>query len=80
MLPTSGAQSFKLVGNLTIHGVTKPATWTVNAQVSGNDVTRQATTNFKFEDFGVTTPKAGAVVSVVDDVKLKLMIHLVKSA
>jgi polyisoprenoid-binding protein YceI len=79
-LPTSGKQSFKLVGNLTIHGVTRPATWTVDGQVNGDDVTGLATTDFKFEDFGMAPPKAGPVLSVVDDVKLELNFHLAKSA
>lgn len=79
-LPTSGQQSFKLLGNLTVHGVTKPVTFDVTTQANGNDVTGQATTNFKFEDFGMNPPKAGAVLSVVDDVKLEVTLHLSKSA
>jgi polyisoprenoid-binding protein YceI len=79
-LPTSGQQTFQLSGNLTIHGVTKPATFAVTTQVSGNDVTGVATTDFKFEDFGMTSPHAGAVLSVVDDVKLEITLHLTKSA
>jgi polyisoprenoid-binding protein YceI len=78
-LPSSGKQSFKLVGNLTIHGVTRPATWTVDGQISGNDVTGLATTDFKFEDFGMSPPKAGPVLSVVDDVKLELNFHLART-
>jgi polyisoprenoid-binding protein YceI len=78
-LPTSGQQSFQLTGNLTIHGVTKPATFAVTSQVSGNDVTGVATTDFKFEDFGMTSPHAGAVLSVVDDVKLEITLHLTRS-
>jgi len=78
-LPTSGQQTFQLTGNLTIHGVTKPATFAVTSQVSGNDVTGVATTNFKFEDFGMTPPHAGAVLSVVDAVKLEITLHLTKS-
>ena len=69
-----------MVGNLTIHGVTKPATWSVTTQVSGNDVTGQATTDFKFEDFGMTPPASMAVLSVVDNVKLEVSFHLVKGA
>lgn len=79
-LPTTGQQTFQMVGNLTIHGVTKPATWSVTTQVSGNDVTGQATTSFKFEDFGMTPPASMAVLSVVDNVKLEVSFHLVKSA
>ncbi len=76
-LPTSGTQSFQMIGNLTIHGVTKPATFDVVSQVNGNDVTGQATTQFKLEDFGMTSPTAGAVLSVVDNVTLEINLHLV---
>ena len=69
-----------LIGNLTLHGVTKPATWSVTTQVSGNDVTGLATTSFKFEDFGMSPPSSMAVLSVVDDVKLEVTLHLVKGA
>lgn len=79
-LPASGQQSFKLLGNLTVHGVTKPVTFDVTAQAKGNDVTGQATTSFTFEDFGMTPPKAGAVLSVVDNVKLEVTVHLSKNA
>jgi polyisoprenoid-binding protein YceI len=79
-LPTSGTQSFQMVGNLTLHGATHPATWTVSGVVNGGDVTGTATTAFKFEDFGMTPPKAGAVLSVVDNVMLELNFHLAKSA
>jgi polyisoprenoid-binding protein YceI len=79
-LPTSGQQSFQLTGNLTIHGVTKPVTWTVTAQVNGNDVTGQATTSFKFEDFGMTPPQSMMVLSVVDNVTLEVTLHLSKAA
>src|SRR5207247_5313456 len=64
--PTSGQQTFQLIGNMTIHGVTKPATFAVTTQLSGNDVTGTATTDFKFEDYGRTSPHAGAVLRVVD--------------
>jgi polyisoprenoid-binding protein YceI len=79
-LPTSGQQTFKLTGNLTIHGVTKPATVTVTTTVNGADVTGQASTDFKFEDFGMTPPSSMAVLSVVDDVKLEITLHLTRSA
>lgn len=77
-LPTAGKQTFQLVGNLTIHGVTRPATWDVTSQVAGNDLTGQATTDFTFEDFGMPVPKRAAVLSIKDDVKLELTFHLAK--
>jgi polyisoprenoid-binding protein YceI len=78
-LPSTGQYTFQLTGNLTVHGVTKPVTWAVTAQVNGNDVTGQATTSFKFEDFGMSPPQSMMVLSVVDDVKLEVTLHLTKS-
>lgn len=43
-------------------------------------MTGQATTDFTFEAFGMTPPKAGAVLSVNDDVKLAVTLNLTKSA
>jgi polyisoprenoid-binding protein YceI len=75
-LPSSGIVSFKLTGDLTIRDVTKPVTWDVTANVQGNDVTGQATTNFKFEDFSLTQPKVPVVLSVEDNIKLELDMDL----
>jgi polyisoprenoid-binding protein YceI len=79
-LPTSGQQTFQLVGNLTIHGVTKQVTWAVTSQVQGNDLTGQATTRAKFGDFGMTQPKVASVLSVTDDIRLEISFHLTKGA
>jgi polyisoprenoid-binding protein YceI len=78
-LPTSGSHSFQVLGNLTVHGVTKPATWNVTAQANGGNVTGQATTTLTFEDFGMAPPKAGPVLSVQDNVKLVVTLHLTRS-
>ena len=80
-IPTSGQQTFQLAGNLTVHGVTKPVTWDVTSQVQGGDVTGQATvTGLKFEDFGMTPPQAGAVLSVNDDITLDVSFHLTRAS
>lgn len=71
-VPTSGQASFKLLGNLTVHGVTKPVTWDVTATFSPQDVKGTATTTVTFEDFGMSPPKAGPVLSVQDSLKLSL--------
>jgi polyisoprenoid-binding protein YceI len=71
-LPASGQYSFKLTSLMTIHGVQKELTWDVTAQRDGGNVTGTATTEFKFGDFGMTPPKAPAVLSVVDDIRLEV--------
>jgi polyisoprenoid-binding protein YceI len=70
-LPDSGQYTFKLTGLMTIHGVQKEITWDVTASRDGASLTGTATTAFKFGDFGMTPPKAPAVLSVVDDIRLE---------
>jgi polyisoprenoid-binding protein YceI len=71
-LPTSGQATFQLLGDLTVHGVTKPATWQVTAQFADTSVTGNATTNVNLTDFGMTPPKAGPVLSIEDGLTLEL--------
>lgn len=69
-----GQQStFKLLGNMTIHGVTKPVTFDTTAMMQSGAVTGTATTNFKFEDFGMTPPNL-TIVKANDLIKLDLNI------
>ncbi len=77
-LPQSGNVTFQLTGNLTIRDVTKPVTWQVNATVQGNQVTGQATTSFKFEDFNLSQPRVPVVLSVQDNITLEMNFTLQK--
>jgi polyisoprenoid-binding protein YceI len=77
-LPTTGPVTFQLIGDLTVHGVTKSVTWEVTAQAQdGTELTGTATTTFQFGDFGMTPPRAGAVLSVEDKITLELDFHLI---
>jgi len=71
-LPTSGSAAFQLTGDLTVHGVTKPATWTVTATFNGSQVSGKATAPFTITEFGMNLPKAGPVLSVQDSGTLEL--------
>ena len=75
--PTSGSKTFQVVGNLTVHGVTKPTTWTVDAKFDGGRVTGTAATMFLFSDFGLTQPRVPVVLSVADSIKLEYTFALV---
>jgi polyisoprenoid-binding protein YceI len=72
-LPTSGEATFQLLGDLTVHGVTRPVTWQVTAQFADTTVSGSATTNVKITDFGMTPPKAGPVLSIEDALGLELV-------
>ena len=71
-LPTSGTATFQLAGNLTVHGVTKPITWTVTADFNGQQASGKATAPFTITEFGMMIPKAGPVLSVQDSGTLEL--------
>ncbi|MCS7257367.1 MAG: YceI family protein, partial [Thermomicrobium sp.] len=71
-LPTSGQLQFQLEGNLTVHGVTKPVTWNVQATVGGQRITGTATTQVTFEDFGMTPPRVPVVLSLEETITLEL--------
>jgi polyisoprenoid-binding protein YceI len=72
-LATTGTFTFKLTGNLTIHGKSKEVTFDVVAKRSGADLTATATLSpsVKFGDFGLKAPSVPfRVVSIVDEIRL----------
>ena len=71
-LPTSGSATFELIGDLTVHGVTRPTTWQATATFAEREVTGTATTTVLMTDFGMTPPRVGSVVSIEDSVRLEL--------
>lgn len=73
-LPASGQWSFTIDGALTVHGVTKPASWKATASRTGRDLTGSATTLVHWSDFGLEKPQAAVtqVVSVSDEIRLEL--------
>ena len=71
-LPKSGQAVFQLMGDLTVHGVTKPVTWQVTAQFEDASVSGTATTGVNITDFGMTPPKLGPVLSIEDALNLEL--------
>jgi polyisoprenoid-binding protein YceI len=69
--PVGTPYTFQLVGDLTVKGVTRPATWNVTARRAGAGVTGSAATAFTFGDFGLTQPRVPVVLSVADTIRLQ---------
>jgi len=61
---------FKVNGNLTVHDVTKPATWDVSALMQDGVISGTATTDLKMSDFGITPPDFANTLTVQDDFKV----------
>jgi polyisoprenoid-binding protein YceI len=65
--------SFKMTGDLTIHGVTKSVTFDVQATMESASVLKgEAQTTVKYKDFNIAIPDVPSVTGVSDDVKLDL--------
>lgn len=63
--------TFTMIGDLTIHGVTKVVSWTATAKLDGDTLTGTAATTFDMEDFNITPPKVGPVLSIDETVVLE---------
>jgi polyisoprenoid-binding protein YceI len=71
---TAGQEfSFKITGDLTIHGVTRPATFDTTATLeSDSKLSGQAQTTVNYKDFDINIPDVPSVSGVSDTVKLTL--------
>ena len=63
--------TFTLIGDLTIHGVTKSVSWAATAKLDGDTLTGSANTTFNMADFDIEPPIVGSVVSLDENVKLE---------
>ena len=79
-LPSSGRATMQILGDLTIHGVTRPVTWDGAAEFRASTVRLQATTAFKFGDFELTQPRIFRVLSIDDNIHLEVDLTLRREA
>jgi polyisoprenoid-binding protein YceI len=72
--PLNGQMGFELTGDMTIHATAAPVTWQGIATIDNNNgiVAGRATTDFKFEKFGLAPPQIFRVMSVNDDIALEV--------
>jgi polyisoprenoid-binding protein YceI len=74
-LPTAARPSvigFQLIGDMTLHGVTKEITWSAVGTVAADSVAGRATTTFPFSTFGLMKPAVPFVLSVDDKINLEV--------
>jgi polyisoprenoid-binding protein YceI len=71
-LPTSGDSTFAFVGDLTVHGVTRPASWQTAGSFTDQQFTGQASTPLKMSEYGMTPPRVPFVLSVEDDLTIEV--------
>jgi polyisoprenoid-binding protein YceI len=64
--------TFTLIGDLTIHGVTKSVSWEATAKLDGDTIAGSAFTTFDMPDFDIEEPVVGPVISVDENVRLEV--------
>lgn len=71
-LSVSTEQSFKLVGQMTIRGVTKELAFDVKATPAASELraSAQVAPAFQFATFGMTQPRVFSVISIKDEIRL----------
>ncbi len=66
-------------GDLTVHGVTQPVTFDLEAQLVDDTVVVVGSTEITFADFGVTVPSAPIVLRANDFGTVELQLFLIRS-
>ncbi|HEX4998117.1 MAG TPA: YceI family protein [Terriglobia bacterium] len=79
-LPTKGSSTFKLIGDMTAHGVTAELSWTLELTFDGDRVTGKAKTSFPFKTFNLTIPRLPGILSLDDNIRLELDLALRRAA
>jgi polyisoprenoid-binding protein YceI len=78
--PRIQAIGFQLVGNVTLHGVTKEVTFDVVATLRGGTVAGRATASLLFADFNITKPAIPVLLSVNDKIQIEVEFRASRSA
>lgn len=76
-VPATGEVAFRVAGDMTVRGTTRPVVWDVRARRDGDAVVGTATTRFPFSHFDLEIPRVRSVLSVDDDIRLEYDFRLV---
>ncbi|MFL2763854.1 MAG: YceI family protein [Dehalococcoidia bacterium] len=71
-LPTSGEVNLTLIGDMTIHGVTKEISWTLLANIENEDIKGIAKTSIEFDTFDIRKPSLPFILTLDDTLRLEL--------
>lgn len=68
-----GAETtFTLLGDFSVHGVTRPISWEATATLEGETLTGKAMTRFLMPEFDIVPPKVGPVEAIDELVQLEI--------
>ena len=69
------AATFKLKGDMTLHGITRPEAFDMQATLVNNTITGTATTLIHLQDFKMRPPQTTAVVTITVSNAVTLMVN-----
>ncbi len=69
---------FQLVGDFTVYGNTREATWNIVATFSPQNVAGRAETKFTFDTYGIPKPQLARLLSVDDTINLELEFRMTR--
>jgi polyisoprenoid-binding protein YceI len=78
--PQVQALGFRLVGNVTLHGVTKEVGWNIVATLRGGTVAGRASATLLFGDFKITKPAVPVLLSVDDRIQVEVEFRASRTA
>jgi polyisoprenoid-binding protein YceI len=80
-VPAVGATStYQAVGELTMHGTTKPVDFTVSAERTDTGIDVLADLPIQFSAWNIANPSIGGFVTTADDGTLEALLHLTTGA
>jgi polyisoprenoid-binding protein YceI len=71
---------FQIIGDMTLHGVTREVTWNVVAVLGAAQVGGRATTTIDFAMFNMTKPSLARLMSVEDKIHLEIEFRCTRAA
>jgi len=77
---TGTASDITLIGDLTVHGVTKSVQVPAQAQLVNGTIQVAGSLNFPLSDYGIVAPNIGGlIVSIAEDGALEFLVNFTKS-
>jgi polyisoprenoid-binding protein YceI len=78
-LPGRGQAGFQMTGDMTIHGVTAPVTWSGITTFNRDMIEGRTMTSLTFEQFGLMKPTLDRLLSVTDKIQLEVAFNFKRS-